>query len=288
MKKIFLLFVVLGILSCGQTNSGDLGGVLDQNSKEVKMTRELMKKYTEGKFREIADMISDDSEEFYFNNVKVSKEGWISGVENHHNLFENIQNDTEGLNLTSAKYNNGSVWSMAWFQWTGKGKYTGNDAKIIVHHGFRFEGDKIVAAYHFFDPTLLDVEIKAAEATNKTSQRVLGLAELIVNRGFTSSDVEKFLVRFSNFVRETEPGTYDFGYFISKNGKKVNLVEKYYTSDDFIHHLNNFEKSEYSKEFLKLFTINKVIIAGNASDELKTKGKGYGAEFRPQIGGWIN
>ena len=29
------------------------------------MTRELMKKYTEGKFREIADMISDDSEEFY-------------------------------------------------------------------------------------------------------------------------------------------------------------------------------------------------------------------------------
>ncbi len=165
---------------------------------------------------------------------------------------------------------------------------TGNDAKIIVHHGFRFEGDKIVAAYHFFDPTLLDVEIKASEATNKTSQRVLGLAELIVNRGFTSSDVEKFLVRFSNFVRETEPGTYDFGYFISKNGKKVNLVEKYHTSDDFLHHLNNFEKSEYSKEFLKLFTINKVIIAGNASDELKTKGKGYGAEFRPQIGGWIN
>ena len=90
---------------------------------------------------------------------------------------------------------------------------------------------------------LLDVEIKAAEATNKTSQRVLGLAELIVNRGFTSSDVEKFLVRFSNFVRETEPGTYDFGYFISKNSKKVNLVEKYYTSDDFVHHLNNFEKS---------------------------------------------
>ena len=111
---------------------------------------------------------------------------------------------------------------------------------------------------------------------------------LNVNRGFTSSDVEKFLVRFSNFVRETEPGTYDFGYFISQNGKKVNLVEKYYTSDDFVHHLNNFEKSDYSKEFLKLFTINKVIIAGNASDELKTKGKGYGAELRLQVGGWIN
>ena len=127
-----------------------------------------------------------------------------------------------------------------------KGKYTGNDVKI-VHHGFRFEGDKIVAAYHFLTQ-LFDVEIKVAEATNKT-QRVLGLAELIVVRGFTSSDVEKFLVRFSNFVRETEPGTYDFGYFISKNGKKVNLVEKYYTSDDFIHHLNNFEKVSTRKSF---------------------------------------
>ena len=57
---------------------------------------------------------------------------------------------------------------------------------------------------------------------------------------------------------------------------------------DFVHHLNNFEKSDYSKEFMTLFTLNKVIIAGDASDELKAKAKAYGAELRPQIGGWIN
>ena len=79
-----------------------------------------MKKYSEGNFREIADMISDDSGEYYFNNVKVDKEGWLSAAEGHHDLFENIQNDTEGINLTSAKYNNGTTWSMAWFQWTSK------------------------------------------------------------------------------------------------------------------------------------------------------------------------
>ena len=71
---------------------------------------------------------------------------------------------------------------------------------------------------------------------NKTSQRVLGLAELKVNKGFSSTDVEEFLVKFSKFVRETEPGTYDFGYFISSDGKSVNLVEKYYTSSDFVAH----------------------------------------------------
>jgi len=288
MKNLLLLLLTTIFLSCSQIPTGELSGILDDKSTEVQMTKELMKKYSEGKFREIADMISDDSGEFYFNNVKVDKEGWLSAAEGHHDLFDNIKNDSEEINLTSAKYNNGTTWSMAWFQWTGKGKYTGEDVKIIVHHGFRFENEKIVSAYHFFDPSLIDREVKAAEGVNKNSQRVLGLAELKVNKGFSSTDVEEFLKRFSKFVRETEPGTYDFGYFISSDGKRVNLVEKYHTSSDFVHHLNNFEKSEYSKEFMRLFTLNKVIIAGDASDELKAKAVAYGAELRPQIGGWIN
>ena len=287
MKKIILLLFTI-FLSCNQTPTGDLSGVLNDSSSEVQMTKQLMKKYSEGKFRDIADMISDDSGEYYFNNVKVDKEGWLSAAEGHHDLFDNIKNDSEGINLTSAKYNDGTTWSMAWFQWSGKGRYTGEDVKIIVHHSFRFENEKIVSAYHFFDPSLIDREVKAAEGVNKNSQRVLGLAELKVNKGFSSTDVEEFLKRFSKFVRETEPGTYDFGYFISPDGKKVNLVEKYLTSSDFVHHLNNFEKSDYSKEFMTLFTLSKVIIAGDASDELKTKAKAYGAELRPQIGGWIN
>ena len=288
MKNLLLLLLTTIFLSCSQIPTGELSGILDDNSTEVQMTKELMKKYSEGKFREIADMISDDSGEYYFNNVKVDKEGWLSAAEGHHDLFDNIKNDSEEINLTSAKYNNGTTWSMAWFQWTGKGKYTGEDVKIIVHHGFRFENEKIVSAYHFFDPSLIDREVKAAEGVNKNSQRVLGLAELKVNKGFSSTDVEEFLKRFSKFVRETEPGTYDFGYFISSDGKRVNLVEKYHTSSDFVHHLNNFEKSQYSIEFMRLFTLNKVIIAGDASDELKAKAVAYGAELRPQIGGWIN
>jgi len=288
MKNLLLLLLTTIFLSCSQIPTGELSGILDDNSTEVQMTKELMKKYSEGKFREIADMISDDSGEYYFNNVKVDKEGWLSAAEGHHDLFDNIKNDSEEINLTSAKYNNGTTWSMAWFQWTGKGKYTGEDVKIIVHHGFRFENEKIVSAYHFFDPSLIEREVKAAEGVNKNSQRVLGLAELKVNKGFSSTDVEEFLKRFSKFVRETEPGTYDFGYFISSDGKRVNLVEKYHTSSDFVHHLNNFEKSQYSIEFMRLFTLNKVIIAGDASDELKAKAVAYGAELRPQIGGWIN
>jgi hypothetical protein len=64
MKKLLLL--ALGVfISCNQAPPGDLSGTLDENSLEVPMTRELMEKYVEGKFDEIADMISDDSDEFF-------------------------------------------------------------------------------------------------------------------------------------------------------------------------------------------------------------------------------
>ena len=60
MKKILLLLTTI-FLSCNQIPTSELSGMLDDNSTEVKMTKELMQKYSEGKFRDIADMISDDS-----------------------------------------------------------------------------------------------------------------------------------------------------------------------------------------------------------------------------------
>ena len=116
----------------------------------------------------------------------------------------------------------------------------------------------------------------------------MGLAELTVNDGFTKNDVKEFMISFTKFVRETEPNTYDFGYFISADGKRVNLVEKYYDSADFVHHLNNFESSKFAEKFMTIFSLNRVLVVGNSSDVLKAKVKGYGAELRENIGGWIN
>ena len=39
---------------------------------------------------------------------------------------------------------------------------------------------------------------------------------------------------------------------------------------------------------MKLFTLEKVTILGNSSEDLVEKAKGYGAEFRTKVGGWIN
>ena len=116
----------------------------------------------------------------------------------------------------------------------------------------------------------------------------MGLADLKVNDGFIKNDVIEFMISFTKFARETEPNTYDFGYFIFADGQHVNLVEKYYDSADFVHHLNNFESSKFAEKFMTIFSLERVLVFGNSSDALKAKVKGYGAELRENIGGWID
>ena len=119
-----------------------------------------------GKVSKYIDWVQDGSGEanFYFNSNKVSKEEWVGAAALHHSLFDDISNSKiQPTNVTTATYDNGSVWSLAWFYWTATGKITGNEIQIPVHHAFRFENEKIVDVYHFFDPTLLDAELAASQ-----------------------------------------------------------------------------------------------------------------------------
>ena len=39
---------------------------------------------------------------------------------------------------------------------------------------------------------------------------------------------------------------------------------------------------------MTIFSLERVLVVGNSSDALKVKVKGYGAELRENIGGWID
>ena len=173
MKKLILLTFIFGFLiSCETENSkkiepnmefGGWSGVTSDSSKESMLTRELMDNYIANKFEDSASLMADDGN-FYFNSNKVSKEEWVGAAALHHSLFDDISNSKiQPTNVTTATYDNGSVWSMAWFYWTATGKITGNEIQIPVHHAFRFVDEKIVEVYHFFDPTLLDAELAASQ-----------------------------------------------------------------------------------------------------------------------------
>ena len=141
---------------------GGWSGVSSDSSKESMMTRELMDAYIANQFDDAAYMMAEDGA-FYFNSAQVSKEEWVAAGALHHSLFDDISNSKiQPAIVTTATYDNGAVWSQAWFWWTATGKTTGTEIQIPVHHAFKFENEKIVEVYHFFDPTLLDAEVAAS------------------------------------------------------------------------------------------------------------------------------
>ena len=89
-------------------------------------------------------------------------------------------------------------------------------------------------------------------------------------------------------MRKNEPDAYDYGYYISSNGKKITLIEKYKNSKAAILHADNFENGPNMKPFLNTFKINSFILIGNSTEELKNRIKSYGVEPRVLIGGWTN
>ena len=96
------------------------------------------------------------------------------------------------------------------------------------------------------------------------------------------------LEKLTTFMRKNEPDAYDYGYYISPNGKKITLIEKYKSSKAAILHADNFENGQNMKPFLDMFKINSFILIGNSTEELKNRIKNYGVEPRVLIGGWTN
>ena len=295
MKKILLLLAIsIGSYSC-QTNTNSAGIVLKNDTKS-EMVKSHLEAYMNNDSSVAQTLFSEDlliHDQFANNQENNStipnpggRQGLIEADKLTHVLFSEINLTTD--KISTYQMDDGNTYTAFWSMWSGKGNFSGEMLTLPFYCISMWKGNQITKIWRYMDPAGLNKEVTAFEAISNNSKKVLGLAELIVNPGYSPTDIEEFLLRFSRFVRKTEPGTYDFGYFISPDGKRVNLVEKYYTSSDFVHHLNNFETSDYSKEFMTLFSLNKVIISGNASDELKAKAKAYGAELRPQIGGWIN
>ncbi|WP_295834357.1 hypothetical protein, partial [uncultured Winogradskyella sp.] len=130
-------------------------------------------------------------------------------------------------------------------------------------------------------------EMNAKDAANNTSPKVVANIDMTVNPGYSSENVKEFLEKLNKFIRTNEPNTYDYSYFISEDGKRITLIEKFRTSEDFIFHVDNFENGPNIAPFMKMFTFNSFVIAGNTSEVLRERIKAYPVDYRGNIGGWI-
>ena len=122
---------------------------------------------------------------------------------------------------------------------------------------------------------------------NSDSEEITFIIELNT-KGNSKDVVENFTQYLSDFIVEREPSTV-YGYFISEDGSKVTLIERYNNSEDGIKHGVDFINGPNFDKFFEMFDIESFITIGNASDEFKefTAENGFVIEYRESIVGYV-
>ena len=285
--KNFILLISLSIISsCGQPFAKV--EVTDEKSKIIeKIFQEVSAENTDY----LEEVFSDEMKMVNPKEVEFDKVSFISGIKDMYDLFDNItfessDGDADGSEIETNYYSNGKVWTSIWNNFSATGKYTGQQINIPFHISYQWEGNKIIEEFQFFDMTAFENEATASNAHNNTSQKISFLIEMKINKGKKLDEIKPFLAGLTSFMRNNEPEGYDYGYYISEDGKKVTLIEKYLTSEAAIKHADNFEGGPNMKPFLEMFTLESFIITGNATDQLKDRLKAWSPKYRTPIGGW--
>ena len=122
---------------------------------------------------------------------------------------------------------------------------------------------------------------------NADSNEITFILELNT-KGNSKEDVEEFTQYLSNFIVEREPSTV-YGYYISEDGNKVTLIERYNNSQDGIQHGVDFLNGPNFDKFFEIFEIESFITIGNATEEFKVFAveNGFNIEYRESIGGFV-
>ena len=122
---------------------------------------------------------------------------------------------------------------------------------------------------------------------NSDSEEITFIIELNTKEN-SKEEIEDFTQYLSDFIVQREPSTV-YGYYMSEDGKKVTLIERYNNSEDGIQHGVDFINGPNFDKFFEMFEIESFITIGNASDEFKefASENGFIIEYRESIGGYV-
>jgi len=286
MRNLILLISLSIILSCGQQFAE-----IEVTDEKSKIIDKIFQEVSAEKTDYLEQVFSDQMKMVNPKEVEFDKTSFISGIKDMYDLFDNItfessDGDADGSEIETNYYSNGKVWTSVWNNFSANGKYTDQQINIPFHISYQWEGNKIIEEFQFFDMTAFENEATARNAQNNASQKISFLIEMRINKGKKLDEIKPFLSELTSFMRNNEPEGYDYGYYISQDGKKVTLTEKYLTSEAAIKHADNFEGGPSMKTFLEMFTLESFIITGNATDQLKDRLKAWAPKYRTPIGGW--
>ena len=105
----------------------------------------------------------------------------------------------------------------------------------------------------------------------------------------TNEDLDTFIQEITDKVLNTEDFCLEYVYYVSEDRKSVTLYEKYIDSKSGVIHGQNFMSGPFFDRFFNLFTLEKFIVTGPATDEFKkfTSENGFIIEYRESVDGFI-
>lgn len=131
---------------------------------------------------------------------------------------------------------------------------------------------------------------KDSKSVNKNSDldNITFIIDLKVNEN-SNEDLDTFIKEITNKVLNTENFCLEYAYYVSDDRKSVTLYEKYIDSKSGVIHGQNFMSGPFFDRFFNLFTLEKFIVTGPATDEFKkfTSENGFVIEYRESVDGFI-
>tara|TARA_B100000965_G_scaffold284971_1_gene242894 strand:- start:461 stop:925 length:465 start_codon:yes stop_codon:yes gene_type:complete len=123
---------------------------------------------------------------------------------------------------------------------------------------------------------------------NSESDDITFIIDLKINPD-TNEDLNLFVEEITQNVIDSEDFCLEYGYYVSEDQSSVTLYEKYIDSESAVKHGQNFMEGPFFERFFNLFTLEKFIVTGPASEEFKnfTQENGFVIEYRNSIDGFL-
>ena len=106
-----------------------------------------------------------------------------------------------------------------------------------------------------------------------------------INEGVAKDDVKAFISEASGLTK-MEKGCLAYEWHLSEDGKTLHASERYADSEAAVVHVNE-TFSKINEKLMKVMTPTGLTIYGDASNDLREAGKGFGAVHFERIGGFV-
>ncbi len=175
MKKIIYLLSLMLFIACQQPMGSDVIGIVKNSDEKTLTVLADLENYlafgTDSYDSEMPANLVTENLSGSFGPQSLDFELFMSTAEVHHSLFDNIQMGLPGSDqiggLQTVYYDDLGTWTHYWGQWSGTGKFTGNEVSQFIHLNWGWNDESKVVNFNAqFDAGFFRDEIAAAEAAS--------------------------------------------------------------------------------------------------------------------------